>query len=94
MNDRMGSGKKLVAIATAIVYRPEWPLLIICPNVFVRTWKLEFIKWIPKLNFKTKLQIIDDETMELNKSAQIFIIPYQLLKNQSMQERLNKEIRF
>jgi SNF2 family DNA or RNA helicase len=24
-------GKKLVAIALSIIYKPEWPLLIICP---------------------------------------------------------------
>ena len=80
----IGSGKKLVAIASAIVYRPEWPLLVVCPNVLVRSWRAEFLKWIPKLNFKTKLQIIDEENIELNKQAQIFIVPYQLLKNQSM----------
>ena len=80
----IGSGKKLVAIASAIVYRPEWPLLVVCPNVLVRSWRAEFLKWIPKLNFKTKLQIIDEENIELNKQAQIFIVPYQLLKNHSM----------
>jgi SNF2 family DNA or RNA helicase len=51
----MGSGKKLTAIATAIVYRPEWPILIVCPNVNVRQWRAEFLKWIPKLNIATKL---------------------------------------
>lgn len=80
----IGSGKKLVAIASAIVYRPEWPLLVVCPNVLVRSWRAEFLKWIPKLNFKTKLQIIDEENIELNKQAQIFIVPYQLLKNHYM----------
>ena len=65
----MGSGKKIQAIATAIVYRPEWPLLIVCPNVYCRTWRQEFMKWIPKLNFRTKLQIIDDESVELKKHA-------------------------
>lgn len=63
LNDRIGSGKKLVAIASAIVYRPEWPLLIVCPNVLIRSWRAEFLKWIPKLNFKTKLQIIDEENI-------------------------------
>jgi SWI/SNF-related matrix-associated actin-dependent regulator 1 of chromatin subfamily A len=51
INDRLGYGKKLTAIAAAIIYRPEWPLLIVCPNVLVRTWIQELLKWIPKLNY-------------------------------------------
>ena len=69
INDSFGSGKKFTAIATAIIYRPEWPLLIICPNVLVRSWIHEFVKWIPKLNKKTKLQVIDDLTLEFKKTA-------------------------
>jgi SNF2 family DNA or RNA helicase len=60
INDPIGSGKKLAAIVAAIVYRPEWPLLIVCPGVSLRTWRSEFLKWIPKLNFKSKLQIIEE----------------------------------
>lgn len=55
----MGEGKKFSAIAAAIIYRPEWPILIICPQVLARTWQNEFIKWIPRIN-REKIQIIED----------------------------------
>jgi len=55
LNGQVGSGKKLVAISAAIIYRPEWPLLIICPGVKILKWRDEFLKWIPRLNFKSKL---------------------------------------
>jgi SNF2 family DNA or RNA helicase len=55
LNDRVGKGKKLVAIASALIYRPEWPLLIVCPNVLIQVWISEFKKWIPKINLKTKV---------------------------------------
>lgn len=39
LNEPFGAGKKLTALATAIVYRPEWPLLVICSNVSIGQWK-------------------------------------------------------
>lgn len=50
LNDELGLGKRLVAISTAIVYKPEWPLLIICPFVLREVWREEFVKWIPNLD--------------------------------------------
>ena len=44
-----GLGKKLTAIALSIIYKPEWPLLIVCPYVMRHCWQEEFIKWIPNL---------------------------------------------
>ena len=53
---------------------------------------LEFLKWIPKLNIKSKLQIIDEDTLEFNKQAQIFIVSYQLLRDQLVQTRIKSEL--
>lgn len=50
LNDDLGTGKRLVAISTAIVYKTEWPLLIVCPQVLQLLWKEEFVKWIPKFD--------------------------------------------
>ena len=69
-------GKKLTAIAISIVYKPEWPLLIVCPHVLRYTWQEEFIKWIP--NIKPEfIQIFGSSTTEdINPNAKIVIISY------------------
>ena len=33
LNDDLGTGKRLVALSAAIIYKSEWPLLIVCPAV-------------------------------------------------------------
>lgn len=81
LNDELGLGKRLVAISTAIVYKPEWPLLIVCPFVLRDVWREEFVKWIPNLD-TSKIQIISP-TIDINTQlpltkagASIFIVAY------------------
>ena len=33
LNDDLGTGKRLIALSAAIIYKSEWPLLIVCPAV-------------------------------------------------------------
>ena len=35
LNDELGLGKRVQAIAAAITFKSEWPLLIVAPSVFV-----------------------------------------------------------
>ena len=79
LNDDLGVGKRLVAISVAIVYKTEWPLLIICPQVLQVLWKEEFVKWIPKFDV-TKIQIFSGAPgEELRNNAAIYIVSYQNL---------------
>ena len=41
------TGKKLPAIGLSLIYKKEWPLIIICPYVMRHSWIDEFKKWIP-----------------------------------------------
>jgi len=47
INNEYGTGKTLVAIALCLIYRSEWPLLVICPKTVRFHWKYEFLKWLP-----------------------------------------------
>jgi len=82
LNDELGLGKRLVAISCAIVYKTEWPLLIVCPQVLVQVWREEFVKWIPNFDL-TKIQVFMDSHVTqdgiLKPETKIVIISYQTL---------------
>ncbi len=43
--DEMGLGKTLQAICVAMLYRPHWPALVICPSSLKSNWRNEINKW-------------------------------------------------
>ncbi|KEJ83063.1 SNF2 family N-terminal domain containing protein [Oxytricha trifallax] len=96
INDSMGMGKKLTSIGISLIYKPEWPLLIICPHALRHQWFEEFIKWIP--NIKPEyIQIFGSSTdEEISTTAKIFIISYQLISTKEMMLKFDsrKEGRF
>jgi SWI/SNF-related matrix-associated actin-dependent regulator 1 of chromatin subfamily A len=49
LGDEMGLGKTLQAIALALRYRDEWPLLITCPTSLCLPWCEELERWVPDL---------------------------------------------
>ena len=81
-----------MAIALGIIYKPEWPLLIICPYVLRYQWQEEIIKWIP--NIKPEyIQIFGTLTSEyISQNAKILIISYQLLATEQMIAKFDKRI--
>jgi len=64
------------------VYKTEWPLLIVCPQVLVQVWREEFVKWIPNFDL-TKIQVFMDSHVTqdgiLKPETKIVIISYQTL---------------
>ena len=38
LNDELGLGKRVQALAAAISFKAEWPLLIVAPAIFVQSW--------------------------------------------------------
>ena len=68
-----------MAISAAIVYKSEWPLLIVCPQTLQSLWREEFVKWIPKFDVG-KIQIVRGAPDEqLCPQAAIYIVSYQSL---------------
>ena len=44
--DEMGLGKTVQALVTALCFRSDWPLLVICPSSLKLTWAHEISKWL------------------------------------------------
>ena len=42
----MGLGKTIQALAVAMYFSSEWPLLVICPSSLRHTWSGEIGKWL------------------------------------------------
>jgi SWI/SNF-related matrix-associated actin-dependent regulator of chromatin subfamily A-like protein 1 len=43
--DDCGLGKTVQAIAGALMYRQQWPILIVCPSSVKTNWSMELQKW-------------------------------------------------
>ena len=50
VNDDYGTGKSLQALTLALAYKTEWPLIIICPQIFKYQWRYEILKWLPGID--------------------------------------------
>ena len=83
-------GKKLVAIALSIIYKPEWPLLIICPQVMRHMWQEEFVKWIPNIKPEYIQVFGTSKSEDINPKAKIIIISYQLLAHEEIIQKFDK----
>lgn len=59
--DEMGLGKSIQAIATALYFRREWPLLILAPASMVASWQQQLLRWIPEESLSpADVQVIYD----------------------------------
>lgn len=79
IGDEMGVGKTLQAIASAYLYKNEWPLLVLCPASLKVNWREEFFKWIPELK-KNEVYLVDSKTMP-SPFTRIWISSYNLAAN-------------
>lgn len=63
--DEMGLGKSIQAIATAIYFRREWPLLILAPASMVASWHQQILRWIPEETLSpADVQVIYDSKVK------------------------------
>lgn len=44
--DEMGVGKTVQALAIALYYRRDWPLLIVAPSFLRFIWQQEILRWL------------------------------------------------
>jgi len=73
--DEMGLGKSIQAIAVAMYYRAEWPLLIITPSSLTFTWKVELLKWLSG-------EVVPDDIQLIKKSSDE-MVEYDTARNES-----------
>ena len=77
--DEMGVGKTVQAIGIALLYKEEWPVLIICPSSLKFVWRDEILKWIPDINDdKINIQIFKTSKDIFKCGVKIYIMSYDL----------------
>ena len=75
----MGVGKTVQAIGIALMYKEEWPVLIICPSSLKFVWRDEILKWIPNINDdKINIQIFKSSKDYFKCGVKIYIMSYDL----------------
>ena len=77
--DEMGVGKTVQALGIALLYKEEWPILIICPSSLKFVWRSEILKWIPDINDdKINIQIFKTSKDLFKPGVKIYIMSYDL----------------
>ena len=92
--DEMGVGKTVQAIGIALLYKEEWPVLIICPSSLKFVWRDEILKWIPDINDdKINIQIFKTSKDVFKCGVKIYIMSYDLTVK--LEEKIvNKNFKF
>ncbi|CAI2382484.1 unnamed protein product [Moneuplotes crassus] len=88
IGDEMGVGKTIQAIATAYVYKEDWPVLVICPSSLKHIWKYEILKWLSSEIKEEEIQVFETGKDDFDKSRKIFIFSYELATR--MSEKIDK----
>ena len=77
--DEMGVGKSIQAIGISLLYKENWPVLIICPSSLKLVWRDEIYKWIPDINKdKINIQIFKSSKDKFNNGLKFYIMSYDL----------------
>ena len=77
--DEMGVGKSIQAIGIALLYKENWPVLIICPSSLKLVWRDEILKWIPDINKdKINIQIFKSGKDQFKCGEKFYIMSYDL----------------
>jgi SNF2 family DNA or RNA helicase len=75
----MGTGKTLQALACAMMYEGEWPLLVVCPAALKYVWVEEIKKWLKEVIKKEYIQVVDKYGTVLDYSVlKIAIYSYEI----------------
>ena len=77
--DEMGVGKSIQAIGVALLYKENWPVLIICPSSLKLVWRDEILKWIPDINKdKINIQVFKSSKDPFKNGEKFYIMSYDL----------------
>ena len=88
--DEMGVGKTVQAIGIALLYKEEWPVLIICPSSLKFVWRDEILKWIPNINDdKINIQIFKSSKDYFKCGVKFYIMSYDLTVK--LEDKINEK---
>ena len=91
--DEMGVGKSIQAIGISLLYKENWPVLIICPSSLKLVWRDEIFKWIPDINKdKINIQIFKTSKDQFKNGEKFYIMSYDLtikLEQKIMDKKFN-----
>ena len=77
--DEMGVGKTVQALGISLLFKEDWPILIICPSSLKFVWRDEILKWIPDINDdKINIQIFKTSKDLFKCGVKIYIMSYDL----------------
>uniref|UniRef100_A0A3Q3G0C0 Zinc finger, RAN-binding domain containing 3 n=1 Tax=Kryptolebias marmoratus TaxID=37003 RepID=A0A3Q3G0C0_KRYMA len=77
--DEMGLGKTVQAIAVALAYRREWPLLVAAPSSLRYPWVEELERWIPELQ-PGDINLVESKSHTVGiSSSKVTVLGYGLL---------------
>lgn len=77
--DEMGVGKSIQAIGISLLFKENWPVLIICPSSLKLVWRDEILKWIPDINKdKINIQIFKSGKDQFKSGEKFYIMSYDL----------------
>lgn len=80
----MGLGKTIQAIAVALYFKEDWPLLIVAPSSLLLNWNRELCEFLPEelsRNIKVISRSKDIASADLKSPTNIVIISYSLTKH-------------
>ncbi|KAF4722883.1 hypothetical protein FOZ62_003193 [Perkinsus olseni] len=89
LGDEMGLGKTLQALAVALAYRTEWPVLVICPPSLKFVWKDQILEWLKDHVRGDQVQVIMKGKDTIQSDAKFVIVGYPLMNNSKLQTRPN-----
>ncbi|EER04532.1 hypothetical protein Pmar_PMAR024326 [Perkinsus marinus ATCC 50983] len=89
LGDEMGLGKTLQALAVALAYRSEWPVLVICPASLKFVWKDQIMEWLENHVRGDEVQVVMKGKDNILSDAKFVIIGYPLINNPKFQTRPN-----
>ena len=77
--DEMGVGKSIQAIGVSLIFKENWPVLIICPSSLKLVWRDEIEKWIPEINKdKINIQVFKSSKDQFKNGEKFYIMSYDL----------------
>lgn len=70
------------AIACAVAYESEWPLLVICPSSARYHWEHELLKWLDEESItKKQIMVVCKSKQDLNRGVtKVVIMSYELVR--------------
>jgi SWI/SNF-related matrix-associated actin-dependent regulator of chromatin subfamily A-like protein 1 len=73
----MGVGKTIQALAICMVYKEDWPIVIICPSSLRYNWKEEIHQWMPWIR-NSDIHLVQTGRDSIRNNSKIYIMSYEL----------------